>query len=250
MAGWIKVYRDLADHWLAKHPEKLGWWVLLLLEVEHEDRKMLVGNQLLEVKRGQVVASLSYLAELWQTSKKTADRFVTLLIEDQMLTRSVTRNISVLTICNYDSYQDKKTEVRHDIRHEADTRLTRQVSETKNIKEDKEYISKTTTAHTHTYIREDEYIRRYREEGMWTDVCMILHLKSVSECESLFDRWILEFQHKGQTHRDYTDFKGHFIQWARITIQKERNDGNNSRTNQRRGVQVVANSPEDYQGTF
>lgn len=248
MAGWIKIYRDLSDHWLAKHPEKLGWWVLLLLEVEHEDRKMLVGNQLIEVKRGQVVASLSFLAELWQTSKKTADRFLSLLIEDQMLTRSVTRQVSVLTICNYESYQDKQMEVRHDARHEVDTRLTRQVSEPKKEKEDKELCCSNNTAHTHT--REQHYIRQYREEGMWTDVAMILHLKSVAECESLFDRWILEYQHKGQTHPDYTNFKAHFIQWARITIQKEKNNGSNSQSNQRRGVQVVANSVEDYQGAF
>ena len=78
MAGWIKIYRDLSDHWLAQHPEKLGWWVLLLLEVEHEDRKMLVGNQLIEVKRGQVVASLSFLAELWQTSKKKRQKGITI----------------------------------------------------------------------------------------------------------------------------------------------------------------------------
>jgi hypothetical protein len=79
---------------------------------------------------------------------------------------------------------------------------------------------------------------------------MILHLKSVAECENLFERWILEYQHKGQTHQDYTDFKGHFIQWARITIQKEKNNGNNIKQDKRRGFQVVANSPEDYQGSF
>lgn len=238
MAGWIKVYRDLADHWLAKHPEKLGWWVLLLLEVEHEDKKILIGNQLVEVKRGQVAASLSYLAELWKTSKKTADRFVKLLIDDQMLTRNMTRNVSILTVCNYESYQDKKTDVRHDVRHEADTRLTRQVSEIKEIKEDKEYISKTTTAPA--YAREeDDFISRYRkewEDGMWRDVAMILH-KSQSDCEQLFDRWILEFRHKGQTHRDYTDFKSHFIQWSRITISKEDNkqNGSNRQDYSRRG---------------
>lgn len=249
MAGWIKVYRDLADHWLAKHPEKLGWWVLLLLEVEHEDKKMLVGNQLIEVKRGQVVASLSFLSELWQTSKKTADRFVTLLIEDQMLTRNMIRNVSVLTVCNYDSYQDKKMETRHDVRHEADTRLTRQVSEIKEDKEEEEiYYNINNSAHTRT--REDEFIAQYRQEGMWADVAMILHLKSVSECEHLFDRWILEYQHKGMTHPDYTNFKSHFIQWARIALQKENSNGNNNRTNQRRGVQVVANSVEDYEGAF
>ena len=247
MAGWIKIYRELSDHWLAQHPEKLGWWVLLLLKVAHEDKKVLVGNQFVELKRGQIIASLTFLAELWQTSKSSAERFIALLEKEEMLRRCAERKLTILTICNYDSYQEKKKVKRDDKRDDDETMVGRSWEEIKNIKEDKE-IYNTPTAHTHT--REQDFINQYRKEGRWSDACVILHMKSIEECEHLFDRWILEYQHKGQTHQDYTDFKGHFIQWARITIQKEKNNGNNNRANQRRGVQVVANSPEDYQGPF
>ena len=249
MAGWIKIYRELSDHWLAQHPEKLGWWVLLLLKVAHEDKKVLVGNQMIELKRGQIIASLTYLADLWQTSKRTAERFVELLEKEQMLSRCVSRKVSVITICNYDSYQEKKKSKRADECADDAPIGIQSVSEIKNIKEDKE-IYNTPTAHTCTCESEQDFIDRYRTEGMWADACLILHLKSIADCQQLFDRWITEYQHNGDTHQSYSDFKKHFIQWARITIQKEKNNGNNSRTNQRRGVQVVANSPEDYQGSF
>ena len=247
MAGWIKIYRELADHWLAQHPEKLGWWVLLLLKVAHEDKKVLAGNQLIELKRGQIIASLTYLAELWQTSKRTAERFVELLEKEQMLSRCVSRKVSVITICNYESYQEKKKGKRADECANDEPIGIQSVSEIKKNKEDKE-IYNTPTAHTCT--REQDFINQYRKEGRWADACLILHIKSIEECERLFDRWILEYQHKGQTHQDYTDFKGHFIQWARITIQKEKSNGNTNRQDKRRGVQVVANSPEDYHGAF
>lgn len=247
MAGWIKIYRELADHWLAQHPEKLGWWVLLLLKVAHEDKKVLVGNQLVELKRGQIIASLNFLAELWQTSKRTAERFVELLEKEQMLSRCVSRKVSVITICNYDSYQEKKRSKRADECANDEPIGIQSVSEIKNIEEDKE-IYNTPTAHT--CEGEQDFINRYRAEGMWVDVALILHVKSVGDCQHLFDRWILEYQHKGQTHRDYTDFKAHFIQWARITIQKEKSNGDNNRQDKRRGVQVVANKVEDYQGSF
>ena len=249
MAGWIKIYRELADHWLAQHPEKLGWWVLLLLKVAHEDKKVLAGNQLIELKRGQIIASLTYLAELWQTSKRTAERFVELLEKEQMLSRCVSRKVSVITICNYESYQEKKKGKRADECANDEPIGIQSVSEIKKNKEDKE-IYNTPTAHTCT--REQDFINQYRKEGRWADACLILHIKSIEECERLFDRWILEYQHKGQTHQDYTDFKGHFIQWARITISKEKsqNNGNANRQDKRRGIQVVAHSPEDYQGTF
>jgi hypothetical protein len=249
MAGWIKIYRELADHWLAQHPEKLGWWVLLLLKVAHEDKKVLVGNQMIELKRGQIIASLTYLADLWQTSKRTAERFVELLEKEQMLSRCVSRKVSIITICNYESYQEKKRGKRADECADDAPIGIQSVSEIKNIKEDKE-IYNTPTAHTCTCESEQDFINRYRTEGMWADACLILHLKSIADCQQLFDRWITEYQHNGDTHQSYSDFKKHFIQWARITIQKEKNNGSNSQSNQRRGIQVVANSVEDYQGAF
>ena len=121
MAGWIKIYRELADHWLAQHPEKLGWWVLLLLKVAHEDKKVLVGNQLVELKRGQIIASLTFLSELWQTSKSSAERFVALLEKEEMLKRCAERKLTIITICNYDSYQEKKRAKRDDARDDAET---------------------------------------------------------------------------------------------------------------------------------
>ena len=251
MAGWIKTYRDLADHWLAQDLQKLGWWVILLLKVNHEDKKILSGNQLIEVKRGQIIASLSYLATMWNTSKRTAERFIELLEKEHMVSRCARQKVTIITICNWDSYQGKDEPRRADTCADDAPMARRSVSETKNEEECKE-IYNTPTAHT--YTREQEFIDQYTREGengMWKTVCLILHLRSVDECKNLFNSWILEYQHKGQTHQDYTDFKGHFIQWARITIQKEKkSNGDNNKSDKRRGVQVVANSPEDYEGAF
>lgn len=249
MAGWIKIYRELADHWLAQHPEKLGWWVLLLLKVSHEDKKVLVGNQLIELKRGQIVASLNFLSELWQTSKRTAERFVDLLEKEQMLSRCVSRKVSIITICNYESYQEKKKGKRADeCANDAPIGI-QSVSEIKKNKEDKE-IYNSSTAPTYTCESEQDFINRYRTEGMWADVALILHVKSIADCQHLFDRWIIEYQHNGDKHQSYSDFKKHFIQWARITIQKEKSNGNSDKQDKRRGLQVVANSVADYEGAF
>lgn len=251
MAGWIKTYRDLADHWLSQDLQKLGWWVILLLKVNHEDKKILSGNQLIELKKGQIIASLSYLATLWKTSKRTAERFVELLEKEQMVSRCTRHKVTILTICNWDSYQGKEESRRADKCANDEPIGIQSVSETKN---EEECIRNNITPTAHTYTREQQFIDRYKQEGQngqWSTVCLILHLKSIEECDNLFERWILEYQHKGQTHQDYTDFKAHFIQWARITIQKEKANGSkDNRTNQRRGIQVVANSVEDYQGPF
>lgn len=215
MCGWVKIYRSLADHWLAEQPEKLGWWILLLLKVNHEDKKVLIGNNLIEVKRGQIAASFSYLSALWHTSKRTAERFVEILEKDGMVSRCTSRKITVLTICNYESYQEVKTNTCANTCADDEPIGSQSVAETKNEKERKE-INNTTTAH----VREEGFVRRYREEGMWMDVALILHIKSLEECKRLFDEWVTEYQHNGDKHNDYTDFKKHFIQWARRAISK------------------------------
>ena len=247
MAGWIKIHRDIATHWIFQDAEKFKWWIDLLLMSSFEDNKTLVGDRLVEVKRGQQIISLSFLASRWDTSKRTVLKFLTLLESDGMCNRCTHQKVTILTICNYESYQEVETPKVTDEVTDKYPIGNRLVTELKNVEEVKE-IYNTTTAHTCT--REQDFINQYRKEGRWADACLILHLRSIEECERLFDRWILEYQHKGQTHQDYTDFKGHFIQWARITIQKEKNNGNNIKQDKRRGVQVVANSPEDYQGPF
>ena len=77
---------------------------------------------------------------------------------------------------------------------------------------------------TDAHTREAEFIRRYKDEGLWMDVALILHTKSLEQCKSLFDEFVIEYQHKGDRHNDYTDFKRHFIQWARIAITKRPKD--------------------------
>ena len=247
MAGWIKIHRDIATHWIFQDECKFKWWIDLLLMASYEDNKQLVGDRLVEVKRGQMIVSLSFLSKRWGKAKGTILKFLELLESDHMIDRCTDRKVTILTICKYESYQEAEKQSLTDGVNDCLPMTDRCLTELKKLEEVKE-IYNTTTAHTCT--REQDFINQYRKEGRWADACMILHLKSIEECESLFDRWILEYQHKGQTHHDYTDFKGHFIQWARITIQKEKNNGNNNKQDQRRGVQVVANSPEDYQGPF
>lgn len=247
MAGWIKIHRDIATHWIFQDECKFKWWIDLLLMASYEDNKQLVGDRLIEVKRGQMIVSLSFLSKRWGKAKGTVLKFLELLESDHMIDRHTDRKVTILTICKYESYQEAEKQPLTDVVNDDLPMSDRCLTEVKNIKEVKE-IYNTPTAHT--CEGEQDFINRYRTEGMWTDVALILHIKSVDDCQHLFDRWILEYQHKGQTHRDYTDFKAHFIQWARITIQKEKSNGNTNRQDKRRGIQVVAHSPEDYQGTF
>lgn len=216
MSGWIKTYRSLADHWLAEQPEKLGWWVLLLLKVSHEDKKVLVGNHLIELKRGQINISYEKLAQLWKTSKKTAERFVDVLEKEQMLTRFVTHKVSVLTICNYENYQDRKRGKVSDNCPDADPILTRLVSTIKEDKEDKEINKLTNSACVREGIlswdavREQGYFDTFKSQGSAIPFSRRVG-KTPQEVMKLAEIYMATRQLKDKGHKDFNEFVNLFL---------------------------------------
>lgn len=210
MAGWIKVYRELADHWLAQDLLKLGWWTILLLRVNHEEKKVLVGNQLITVQRGQIVASLSYLAELWNTSKRSAERFVELLEQDNMVRRCTVHKVTILTICNYASYQDAKTSRCADTCADDAPIGIQSVSEIKKEEEVKEY-NNNSIAHTREESiaweesREREFVQTFVGVGAALPLSKVIG-KAPQDVMRLLEVYMASRQLKNLGHKDYRHF--------------------------------------------
>ena len=109
MTGWIKIHREITEHWIFQDSEKFRWWVDMLFLASYEDNKMLVKNQIANVKRGQFIGSLSFLAKRWCVSRDRVAAFLKLLQSDGMIIKESDKNITQITICNYDTYQDVPT---------------------------------------------------------------------------------------------------------------------------------------------
>ena len=41
MAGWIKISREIEDHWLWQDAERLRWWIDMLFMASWEDKKVI-----------------------------------------------------------------------------------------------------------------------------------------------------------------------------------------------------------------
>lgn len=108
MAGWIKVYRDLENHWLWEDkPFSRGQaFINLLMMANHQDNKILFNGDLIEVKRGQRITSLRKLSEEWGWSTKKTKKFLELLEKDNMVTVKTDNKKTLVTIVNYGVYQD------------------------------------------------------------------------------------------------------------------------------------------------
>lgn len=113
--GWIKLNREIENHWIFQDEKKLKWWLLLLIKVNHKDQKFMFGNRLHVIKRGQSAYSLRTWAEILNTTPKTVSSFFAMLENDNMIEvtsiqpgkQSGIHANTLITIVNYEKYQSK-----------------------------------------------------------------------------------------------------------------------------------------------
>lgn len=100
--GWIKLHRSIMDwEWFAD-AETLQLFLYLLLTANYEEKKW----KDITIRRGQLVASLSGLASSLNMSVKKIRVRLNRLADSGTIITEWTNKYSVITICNYDSYQD------------------------------------------------------------------------------------------------------------------------------------------------
>lgn len=217
MAGWIKIHRDIQQHWIAQDMEKFGWWIDLLLLASYEDNKALLGNRITEVKRGQFIASLRFLAERWNASKDKINAFLKLLAQDGMITKESDRNTTLITICNYESYQDIPGDFETPLRHLQDTSETPS-RQTKEIQEVKEINITNNRAHAHeetvtwNEVTESGFLERFKAQGSAREIMRITG-KSKAEVDALLDVYIAKRKLSDRGHKDFSQFCSLFL-WA------------------------------------
>ena len=110
--GWISIHRKLQCHWVWEDkPFSRGQaWIDLLMLANHEDSKFLLGNQLVEAKRGEVITSELKLMARWGWSNTKVRSFLNLLEKDSMVIKKTDSKKSAITITNYCVWQDTKSE--------------------------------------------------------------------------------------------------------------------------------------------
>lgn len=149
MTGWIKVHRSLREHWLYEEKRKFSRfeaWLDILLMVNHEDKKVLLGKELILVKRGQKIISIRKLCERWSWSNNKVKMYLKTLESDGMLTTKSDTKKTLLTVVNYEFYQSRDSEKRRKSitnasqkHHESDTDASQKHTNKneKNVKNEK-----------------------------------------------------------------------------------------------------------------
>lgn len=125
--GWISLHRSIQDNWIweEKPYDKARAWIDILLMVNHEKKKVLLGSQLIDVEKGEKITSIRKLADRWGWSTTKVDSFLKMLESDKMIELKKDTKKTVVKVLNYSNYQDRN-------KIEKDTEMTpkRQQSDT------------------------------------------------------------------------------------------------------------------------
>ena len=213
MQGWIKINREIVNHWLWQDAERLKWWLDLLFMAQWDDKKVLHDSHLFTLKRGQIIASVAFLCERWEKSNKTVIKFLQMLESEEMIKREVVhRQTPIITICNYELYQDNvQTQVQTQVQTIVQTN-----------KESKEYI-----IHNNARTREENFLSELENSVFYMEgMAMRYHIGTdeVREALQVFDK---ECSLKDTEHRTLTDYKRHFHDWLRYQVEKKSKQNDN-----------------------
>lgn len=105
--GVFAVDRGIFDHpMFAPEPyTEREAWLWMLSAAAWGDKRVRVGKAMVDLKRGQLAFATRFLATRWQWSHSKVVRFLKRLEIDTMIGTSPTREATLITVCNYSTYQ-------------------------------------------------------------------------------------------------------------------------------------------------
>lgn len=126
MSGFIIMHRSALDHPILKDAAKFHAWFWLIANAAWKPTRARVKGKVITLERGELTYSVRFLAEAWGWSKSRVDRFISELRAEGMIsTRSkigtpggtraghnAGQGQSIITISNYDKYQDNSESKR------------------------------------------------------------------------------------------------------------------------------------------
>jgi hypothetical protein len=109
MSGTVNISRNIWHDTAFKvepfsEREAFMWMVM---EASYKGREKRVGNVVVQLNRGQLATSVRFMCVAWDWSKSRVDRFLKRLEKRDMIGTVSGTGINVITVFNYDEYQNK-----------------------------------------------------------------------------------------------------------------------------------------------
>ena len=153
MDGWISLHRKILENPILNRSRvysNFEAWIWLLLKANHKDNKFMLGSELVKVKKGSMITSQKKLCRQFRWGNSKLRSFLKVLQKDKMLLLETNTQSTQITICNYDTYQDKQISNKPQTNHKQTANKLRtntnnkdnNVNNVNNIITNKEYLEK------------------------------------------------------------------------------------------------------------
>jgi len=136
--GYIKLWRKFEKWEWFDSSNMVHLFIFLLMRATHEDCKY----HGYDIKRGQVIFGLKATKKATGISVQSLRTCLTKLKSTHEITYQPTHDFSIVTICNYESYQSNPNKINTPINTITNIQSTSHQQPINNIQEDKEHKNK------------------------------------------------------------------------------------------------------------
>lgn len=134
--GWIKLNRKLLKSPCFQNRDLLQLWIWLLLTVNHDEGKVMVGNQIVNVLPGQTVTGRNKIELETGLNRSKVERLLKTLKNEQQIEQQTFTKYRIITITNWKLYQESEQQNEQQVSNKRATSEHKQ--ECKEGKECKE----------------------------------------------------------------------------------------------------------------
>ena len=103
--SYIKLFRKLLNSPIFENEKALKIWIWCLLKATHKERLQLVGQQEVNLQKGQFVFGRKKASEELKMSESTIYKYIKLLEKLQMISVNSNNKFSVVTVEKWEEYQ-------------------------------------------------------------------------------------------------------------------------------------------------
>lgn len=183
MEGWIKIHRKMLENPIVcKDSSYLAVWIYLLLNATHKEIPALFKGKKIVLQKGQLITGRKSIAKQLQISESKVKRILFELESDQQIDRQRSNQNSLISILNWDKYQ----EVDQENGQQMDSQWTtsgQPVTTNKNVKNVKNERNNNISAKANkqkygeygNVLLKDEELQKLKEEyENWEDLIKYL----------------------------------------------------------------------------
>lgn len=186
--SYVPLFRSLLNHRYMADAHKFQFWVWCLLKATYKDRKVLIGNQTVELQPGQFVFGRKEAAKALGTTERKIRTLLDFFSSctEQKLTIKTTNRFSIITVVNYTTYIEKVKQF--DQQNDQQATSKRPASDHKQECKRKKKNKTTSDFCLPEWVPEEDWVdfvgMRHEIKKPLTDRAMTLAVKTLGELKN------------------------------------------------------------------